>query len=191
VESAQVFGNRPQPTGPNGRSAGNRTAPRAWSCGAGLGFVQDNELGAGMQRRRRTFEWAWVFAGASVLASAAMPVRAGSDPAAASSGSAADRRGERLFLQCRACHSLGSAQEGKIGPPLGAVVGRKAGAVPGFAYSKALAASGLTWDEPTLDRWLARPAEVVPGTSMVYAGLARLEDRQQLIAYLRRATATP
>jgi cytochrome c len=127
------------------------------------------------------------------VALVAAPAWVGSAPAATSpAGSgAADRRGERLFLQCRACHSLGAAQEGKIGPPLGGVIGRKAAAVPGFAYSKALAALGLTWDEPTLDRWLARPAEVVPGTSMVYAGLAKAEDRQQLIAYLKRAAAKP
>jgi cytochrome c len=140
-----------------------------------------------MQRRRLGFGWAWV------VAFVAVPAWAGSDPAAttAPGGGAADRRGERLFLQCRACHSLGAAQEGKIGPPLGGVVDRKAAAVPGFAYSKALAGSGLTWDEPTLDRWLTRPAEVVPGTSMVYAGLAKAEDRQQLLAYLKRATAAP
>jgi cytochrome c len=122
-----------------------------------------------------------------------MPAWGASEPAATTTpgGGAADRRGERLFLQCRACHSLGAAQDGKIGPPLGGVVGRKAAAVPGFTYSKALAGSGLTWDEPTLDRWLSRPAEVVPGTSMVYAGLARSEDRQQLLAYLQRATTAP
>jgi cytochrome c len=155
--------------------------------GAGLGFVQDNQHGADMQRRHPAFRWVWV---AAIFAS---PAWAGSDPAAATGPGvgATDRRGERLFLQCRACHSLGTAQEGKVGPPLGGVVGRQAAAVPGFAYSKALAAAGLTWDEPTLDRWLARPAEVVPGTSMVYAGLAKPEDRQQLLAYLKRATAAP
>jgi cytochrome c len=104
---------------------------------------------------------------------------------------APDRRGERLFLQCRACHALGTAQEGKVGPPLGGSIGRKAASVPGYAYSKALTAAGLTWDDATLDRWLAQPSALVPGTSMVYGGLAKPEDRQQLIAYLKRATAAP
>jgi cytochrome c len=125
---------------------------------------------------------------AAAIASLAfgLPI-AGAEPSPAAA--AGDRRAERLFLQCRACHSLGTAQEGKIGPPLGGIVGRKAASVPGFAYSTALAGAGLTWDEATLDRWLARPSEVVPGTSMVYAGLAKPEDRALLIAYLQRAAA--
>lgn len=135
--------------------------------------------------------------GAASGATAGGPAAAGAGAGATSAASAAsaapasDRRGERLFLQCRACHALGTAQEGKIGPPLGGSIGRKAASVPGFAYSKALAGSGLTWDEATLDRWLAQPSALVPGTSMVYAGLAKPEDRQQLIAYLKRATAAP
>ena len=135
----------------------------------------------------------------ALLSGAAVP--AGASGASGASGAAggavpasvaaADRRGERLFLQCRACHALGAAQEGKIGPPLGGVMGRRAAAVPGFAYSKALAESDVTWDDATLDRWLARPSDVVPGTSMVYAGLPKSEDRARLIEYLRRATALP
>jgi cytochrome c len=99
------------------------------------------------------------------------------------------KRGELLFLQCRACHSLTAAAEGKIGPPLQGFLGRGAAAVPGFQYSPALAGSALTWDEPTLDRWLAQPSAVVPGTTMVFAGMAMPEDRQQLIAYLKRVTS--
>lgn len=108
--------------------------------------------------------------------------------APASTGAAANRRGERLFLQCRACHSLGTETAGKVGPPLLGLLGRKAGTYPDFGYSSALAASGLTWDDATLDRWLASPATVVPGTSMVFAGLPKSEDRRALIDYLRIAT---
>ncbi len=102
-----------------------------------------------------------------------------------------ERRGERLFLQCRACHSVTKEQEGKIGPPLAGVVGRKAAAVPGFAYSKPLAASGLTWDEATLDKWLAQPSTLVPGTAMVFVGLPKPEDRQAIVAYLKKVSAAP
>jgi cytochrome c len=111
--------------------------------------------------------------------------------AAATAQTPGSKRGELLFLQCRACHSLTAETEGKIGPPLRGFVGRKAAAVPGFAYSKALAASGLTWDDATLDRWITQPSAVVPGTSMVFAGIAKPEDRAQLIAYLKRASAAP
>lgn len=113
-------------------------------------------------------------------------------PAAQALGAPAspvNRRGERLFLQCRACHALGTDQEGKIGPPLHGMVDRKAGAVPGFGYSKALVGADITWDEATLDRWLAQPSAVAPGTSMVFAGVPKPDDRRELIAYLKRATA--
>ena len=76
--------------------------------------------------------------------------------------------------------------EGKkgIGPSLFGVVGRKAGAVADFHYSEANKASGLTWDEATLDRYIANPRAVVPGTTMPYAGLKNDAQRGDLIAYL-------
>lgn len=125
---------------------------------------------------------------ALVLAAAVVAATAGPSGAIAQNAPAS-RRGELLFIQCKACHSVTSEPEGKIGPPLAGIVGRKAAAVPGFNYSKALAASGLTWDEATLDRWIAQPSALVPGTAMVFAGIAKPEDRQQLIEYLKRATA--
>lgn len=107
---------------------------------------------------------------------------------AGEAANAASKRGERLFLQCRACHSLATETEGKVGPPLQGVLGRKSGTWPDFRYSNALAAADLVWDEATLDRWLASPATLVPGTAMVFAGLPRPEDRRVLIDYLREAT---
>lgn len=121
-------------------------------------------------------------------------------PAATAPGAAAaaapaanlERRGQRLFLQCQACHSLTREPEGKIGPPLAGVVGRKAASAPGFAgYTKALQGAGLTWDEATLDRWLTQPSTLVPGTAMVFVGLPKPEDRQAIVAYLKKATAAP
>lgn len=120
----------------------------------------------------------------AALALAGAPAWAGGAPAA----TAAAKRGERLFLQCRACHSLGTETAGKVGPPLVGLLGRKAGTYPEFRYSAALAASGLVWDEATLERWLASPSTVVPGTSMIYAGLPKPEDRRVLIEYLLTAT---
>jgi cytochrome c len=59
---------------------------------------------------------------------------------------------------------------------------------PGYAYSPALLKSGLIWDDKTLDRWLAKPAAVVPGNKMVFNGMANAKDRQEIIAYMKRAT---
>ncbi|WP_287290985.1 c-type cytochrome [Mesorhizobium sp.] len=71
--------------------------------------------------------------------------------------------GQRAFQRCSGCHS--TADQKKAGPGLGGIVGRPAGSMKGYRYSKALKSSGLVWDEATLDRFLAAPREVVPKTT--------------------------
>jgi len=71
-----------------------------------------------------------------------------------------------------------------IGPSLFGVVGRPSGRIPNFHYSAANLRSGLTWDPPTLDRYLSSPQQVVPGTLMTYPGLKESRLRSNLIAYL-------
>lgn len=87
------------------------------------------------------------------------------------------------FAQCAGCHST---QAGKtlFGPSLAGVGGRRAGTLPGYAYSPALKASGLTWNAKTLDRWLASPKKTVPGTKMPFNGIQDPKSREQVIAYL-------
>lgn len=98
------------------------------------------------------------------------------------------RRGKVLFLQCRACHAVAAGESHKVGPNLHGVMNRKAAAAEGFVYSPKLAASGLVWDTINLDRWIERPWAVVPGTTMVFAGIASATDRHAIIAYLEQAT---
>ncbi len=64
------------------------------------------------------------------------------------------------------------------------MVGRKAGSLPGYAYSPAMKAQDFVWTEAKLDQWLTRPSAVVPGTAMAFEGLPKAEDRAALIAYL-------
>lgn len=97
-------------------------------------------------------------------------------------------RGAQVYNRCLACHAL--AQD-RVGPRHCGLLGRRAGSVPGFAYSPAMKDSHLTWDEKTLDRFLARPLQVVPGSSMTYDGVADARERADLIAYLRQANGTP
>jgi cytochrome c len=85
--------------------------------------------------------------------------------------------------QCGVCHSVAQGKN-MIGPSLFGVIGRPAGQSPGFMYSSANRASRLTWDPPTLDRYLASPQDVVPKTIMPYAGLKDDAQRADLIAYL-------
>lgn len=88
------------------------------------------------------------------------------------------------FGQCKICHTT---EPGKnlIGPSLAGVYGRKAGAVAGYPYSAAMRASGLTWDDATLDRFLEAPMKVLPGTRMTYAGLKDPAARKDVITHLK------
>lgn len=92
-------------------------------------------------------------------------------------------RGERVHARCLACHALAYD---RVGPRHCGLFGRLTGSVPGFEYSAALKNSKITWNEKTLDGFLARPLEVVPGTTMTYAGVNDAQDREDLIAYLKR-----
>ncbi len=106
---------------------------------------------------------------------------------AASSGAlAAPTPGETLFQQrCSVCHAIAPGAT-KMGPPLKGVVGRKSGTVAGYAYSPAMKASGLTWNAATLDKYLTKPAAVVPGTKMMI-GVPDATQRTALITYLTTA----
>lgn len=91
--------------------------------------------------------------------------------------------GQQLFTRCAACHSTVPG-ENKVGPSLAGVFGRKSGSETGFSYSAALKAANITWDEHTLDQFLANPAAMVPGTKMVVS-IPNETERQNVIAYLQ------
>ena len=99
-------------------------------------------------------------------------------------------RGRRLFAnQCASCHAA-TAENRLTGPSLLGVVGRKAGSLDGFAFSEGIKKSALTWDAATLDRYLAAPAQVVPGTTMAFA-VSSASARADLIRYLDTLKAAP
>jgi cytochrome c len=87
---------------------------------------------------------------------------------------------------CRECHSF-LKDDNRLGPSLYGVVGRKAGAEPGYGYTQSLKDSGVNWDEATLDKWIADPGAVIPGNGMSppYSGLTDPAIRQRIIAYLK------
>lgn len=90
--------------------------------------------------------------------------------------------GRQVFAQCAACHSV-DGRNG-VGPSLKGVLGRRAGTVPGFRYSRALKTSGKTWDADTLSAYVANPQAVVPGNHMPFSGLPDAAERADLLAYL-------
>ncbi|VWX53414.1 cytochrome c family protein [Novosphingobium sp. 9U] len=87
------------------------------------------------------------------------------------------------FAVCSSCHAVVPGQN-RIGPSLAGVWGRKAASLPGFAYSRALKASGITWDAASLDKWLQGPVKMVPGTKMVI-GVSDAAGRKSVIDYLQ------
>ena len=100
--------------------------------------------------------------------------------------------GRSVFNKCRVCHQVGESAKNSVGPILNGVVGRPAASVESFPrYSQAMKDSKLTWDEATLDQYLASPRTVVPGTAMSFAGLTNAEDRADLIAWLKQNAAAP
>jgi cytochrome c len=92
--------------------------------------------------------------------------------------------GAEIFKKCAACHKVGPGARASVGPVLNGVVGREAGTAPGYNYSAAMKNSHLTWDAPTLTRYLKSPKTVVPGTKMTFTGLPSDKDAADVIAYL-------
>lgn len=96
--------------------------------------------------------------------------------------------GQRVFNQCRACHTIDANGRNGVGPNLHGVVGRKAGSVDGFRYSanmRQLSEQGLTWNEETLRRYLANPKDVVPQGSMSFPGIRNEQQLNDVVAYLK------
>ncbi|WP_227711114.1 c-type cytochrome [Novosphingobium ovatum] len=92
--------------------------------------------------------------------------------------------GKKAFMKCMACHATTAGAPAKVGPTLFGVVGKAAASQPGYRYSAALAGAKLTWNNANLDKWLARPMTMVPGTAMAFAGVSDAAERKAIIAYL-------
>ena len=94
--------------------------------------------------------------------------------------------GEKVFLKCKICHQIGEGAKNAVGPVLNGIVGRKAGTYANYSYSDANKNSGITWDEATLKEYLKNPRAKVPGTKMIFPGLTKDDDIDNVIAYLKQ-----
>jgi len=93
--------------------------------------------------------------------------------------------GEAKFALCQTCHTLPQGGANMTGPNLWGVVGTKAGeGHDDFKFSDALKASNITWTPDKIDTWITKPADMVPGTKMSFAGMKDAKDRTDVIAYL-------
>jgi cytochrome c len=97
--------------------------------------------------------------------------------------------GEKVFNQCRACHAVDQEQN-RVGPHLIGVFGREAGSLESFdRYSDAMKNADITWNEETIKEYLKDPRGYIPGNIMAFPGVKNEEDLDNLIAYLKEATA--
>jgi cytochrome c len=99
-------------------------------------------------------------------------------------------KGKKVFNKCKSCHSA-DKETNKVGPHLVGVFGRKAGSLEGYSYSDAMKNSDIVWSAETLAEYLQKPKDYVPGTKMVFAGLNKEDQIEDVIAYLEEATKKP
>jgi cytochrome c len=99
--------------------------------------------------------------------------------------------GATVSKKCTSCHDMSKGGANKVGPGLWGVVGAAKGHHAGFAYSDALKAKGGNWDDDALNQFIKKPKDFVPGTKMAFAGIAKPEDRANLIAYLHSLSDSP
>ena len=99
-------------------------------------------------------------------------------------------KGEKTYRKCVSCHMVGPKAKNRVGPQLNGIIGRDIASVSGYKYSKgmiAYAGEQKVWSEENLAAYLTAPRKVVKGTRMSFAGLRKQTDRDNVIAYLKKA----
>ena len=105
--------------------------------------------------------------------------------------SASAAEGAKVFKKCAACHSIKEGGANKIGPALWGVLGRSAGSIPDYKYSKAMAAHGKNWSFEEMNGFLIKPKDWIKGTKMSFAGLKKPKERAAVILYMNENTNSP
>ena len=96
--------------------------------------------------------------------------------------------GKKAFARCRTCHTLEKDGRHKVGPNLWAIFGKTSGTAEGFAYSKVMKEVAIIWDDQSINDYVENPKSFMPGNKMVFVGLKKQSDRDNLIAYLKMET---
>ena len=105
------------------------------------------------------------------------------------STSAAD--GAKVFKKCTSCHSIAQGSGNKIGPALWGVLGRQAGSILDYKYSKAMAANGKAWSFDEMNGFLKKPKDWIKGTKMSFMGLKNAKERAAVILYINKNSDNP
>ena len=99
--------------------------------------------------------------------------------------------GEKVFKKCTACHMIAAGGKNMIGPNLWSVIGRQAGVVSDYKYSKAMASYNKNWTFEEMNGYLRKPQSYIKGTKMAFAGLRKDKDRASVILYLNQNSDNP
>ena len=99
--------------------------------------------------------------------------------------------GEKVFKKCSACHMIAADGKNKIGPNLWGVIGRTAGVIDDYNYSKAMKAYAKEWTFEEMNSYLIKPQAYIKGTKMAFAGLRKDKDRASVILYMNSKSASP
>ena len=127
----------------------------------------------------------------STTASETSSENSGSENIMALFASTSAAEGEKVFKKCAACHSIAKGGANKIGPALWGVLGRKAGSISNYKYSKAIASYGKSWSFEEINGFLIKPKDWIKGTKMSFAGLKNAKDRAAIILYMNENTDSP
>ena len=99
--------------------------------------------------------------------------------------------GEKVFKKCSACHMIAADGKNMIGPNLWSVIGRTAGSISDYKYSKAMIAYGKEWSFEEMNSYLIKPQAYIKGTKMAFAGLRKEKDRASVILYMNSKGDNP
>jgi cytochrome c len=100
-------------------------------------------------------------------------------------------KGQAAAKKCAACHDFTKGGPNKVGPNLFGVVSRPKASHEGFNYSAAMKGKGGDWSYEEIDHFINNPKGYIPGTIMAFAGVAKAEERADILAYLRTLADSP
>jgi cytochrome c len=101
-------------------------------------------------------------------------------------------KGAEISKKCAVCHTFGKGEPAKMGPNLWGIVGNKHAHMEGFAYSDVMKSmSAKIWNYEEINHFITNPRHYAPGTKMTFPGLPKVQDRADVIAWLRTQADTP
>jgi cytochrome c len=160
---------------------------------AGIVFMTSMIVGEMLVTPKRLEKNVVVVEGAAqATTEAAAPAAAVIEPVGPLLAAADVAAGQVIARRCTACHTFDKGGANRVGPNLWDIVGADHAHAPGFAYSPVISGmKGKPWTYEELNAFIVNPRAYAPGTKMVFAGIARVQERANLIAWMRSQSDAP